>query len=364
MKLPTLYGRTKTGAVQEWTIETQGDNYRTIYGQVGGKIQTSEWTRSYPTNVDRSNYRDGVEQAIFEAKAIHKKKVDSGYYEDVKDIDKAAFIEPMLAKKYEDCKDKLKFPVYSQPKLDGSRCVATKDGMFSRNGKVIVSCPHISAALKDFFTEFPEAVLDGELYNHNLKADFNKMMSLVKKSKPTPADLAESAQMVEYWVYDCITDGNFNIRTEFIADHLQNIKSVVIVPTKLVGESQMLDALYEDYLEEGYEGQMVRTNSEYENCRTKALLKRKEFTDAEFEIVDITEGDGSLTGNVGRVILKTSDGEQFMAAMTGTREYTKEIWDHKNEYIGKQATVKYFNLTPPPRCVPRFGKVTAIRDYE
>lgn len=119
MKLPTLYGRTKTGAIQEWTIETQDDNYRTIYGQVGGKIQISEWTRSVPTNVDRANYRNGVEQAEFEAKVIHKKKSDSGYFEDMKDVDKQKFIEPMLAKKYEDCKDKLKFPVYSQPKLDG-----------------------------------------------------------------------------------------------------------------------------------------------------------------------------------------------------------------------------------------------------
>lgn len=244
------------------------------------------------------------------------------------------------------------------------RAIATKDGMFSRNGKIIVSCPHISAALKDFFTEFPEAVLDGELYSHSLKADFNKMMSLVKKSKPTPADLAESAQMVDYWIYDCIQDAKFSVRIKFIGDNLKGIKGIVIVATDLVNGYNDLDKLYEEYLEEGYEGQMVRVNSEYENCRTKALLKRKEFTDAEFEIVDITEGEGNLRDNVGRVILKTSDGEQFMAAMTGTREYTKEIWNNKDTYIGKQATVKYFNLTPAPRCVPRFGKVIAIRDYE
>ncbi len=32
---------------------------------------------------------------------------------------------------------------WSQPKLDGIRCVVDKNGMWTRAGKPITSCPHI-----------------------------------------------------------------------------------------------------------------------------------------------------------------------------------------------------------------------------
>lgn len=117
--LPTLYSRTNTGAIQEWTIEIDGDKYRTVYGQVDGKKITTEWTTAISTNTGRANARDGNEQAIFEAKATWKKKKDSGYWDKVEDIDNVAFIEPMLAQKYEDRINELVMPMYTQPKLDG-----------------------------------------------------------------------------------------------------------------------------------------------------------------------------------------------------------------------------------------------------
>ena len=48
-------------------------------------------------------------------------------------------------------KDKVKYPIYSQPKLDGIRCIVKKDGMWSRNGKKIISAPHIHESLKPLF---------------------------------------------------------------------------------------------------------------------------------------------------------------------------------------------------------------------
>lgn len=119
MLLPTLYSRTNTGAIQEWTVEINGGSYRTIHGQVDGKLQTTEWTVCIVTNEGRANQRLPDQQAIFEARAMWQKKLDSGYFESVDDIDNFKFTEPMLAKKYEDRKSKIVFPAYSQPKLDG-----------------------------------------------------------------------------------------------------------------------------------------------------------------------------------------------------------------------------------------------------
>ena len=38
-------------------------------------------------------------------------------------------------------------PVYIQPKLDGVRCVITKDGAFSRTGKQFKNIAHIELSL-------------------------------------------------------------------------------------------------------------------------------------------------------------------------------------------------------------------------
>jgi len=149
--LPTLYARTNTGAVQQWIVEIQDSKYRTSFGQVDGKIQTTKWTECKGTNIGRSNERSAKEQAIFEAEALWKKKKDSGYTESVKEIDVVQFVEPMLAKNFEDYQEELNYPVYSQPKLDGIRCIATKNGLFSRNGKPIV---YLSSSFRSIKANF------------------------------------------------------------------------------------------------------------------------------------------------------------------------------------------------------------------
>src|SRR5581483_10588368 len=125
------------------------------------------------------------------------------YFEDLSQIDSATFNSPMLAFEYEKVTTKrpLIFPAYSQPKLDGMRCICRKDGMWSRNGKPIVSAPHIRQILEPFFTMW-NLELDGEIYNHKFKDNFNKLISLAKKTKPTKEDLEESSKYLQYWVYD------------------------------------------------------------------------------------------------------------------------------------------------------------------
>ena len=60
-------------------------------------------------------------------------------------------IKPMLAYKYKEAKVDWDKPVYIQPKLDGVRCLFTKDGAFSRTGKQFMNVQHIEKMLKHFF---------------------------------------------------------------------------------------------------------------------------------------------------------------------------------------------------------------------
>jgi DNA ligase-1 len=363
MKLPMLFARTNTGAIQTWTIEISGNKYRTHYGQVDGALQTTEWTICEGKNTGKKNATSAEDQATKEAKATWKKKKESGYVENITKIDEISFTEPMLAKNYDDYKDDLKYPVYSQPKLDGIRCVVKRDGMWSRNGKAIISAPHVLVALKPFFDRFPDAILDGELYADKFANDFNAICSLVKKTKPTVEDLAESEKNIQYWIYDWILPKTFGDRNSDITTYIVNNNVVRRVPTHLVDTITHLNELYEKYVDEGYEGQMVRTDGPYENKRSKHLLKRKEFQDSEFKILDIVEGVGNKSGMAGHMVFKNHKGIEFHSNIKGDREYLKDLLKNKNKYIGKSATVKYFNLTPDDE-IPRFPYTIAIRDYE
>lgn len=369
--LPTLYSRTSTGKVQVWEITIDGPTFYTEEGLQGGTMTKSLPTMCRPKNVGRSNETDAKGQAKLEAQAKWQKKKDAGYFEKVGDIDNEIHFEPMLAHKYEDYKDKIVFPVYAQPKLDGIRCIARKSGLWSRNGKQFVACPHIEKALKPVFDAFPTLVFDGELYHSKLSADFNKICSLVKRSKPDMDDLKLAADSIQYWVYDLPTSpigGTFSERSGRLRGLIKrhNLEPVVqFLETQKCEDEAELTGFYEHWLDEGYEGQIVRLDKPYENKRSKNLLKRKEFIDDEFVVVDIVEGEGGRTGTAGymELSLHGANGHKtFRSNIKGNFDFLKQVLKDRKKLIGETVTVRYFCLTPDG--IPRFPYVVAIRDYE
>jgi DNA ligase-1 len=317
----------------------------------------------YGKNEGRANATTDKEQCMKEAIAKRTKKLESGYFEDMKNIYMEQYFEPMLAAKWEDYKDKLTYPIYSQAKLDGIRCILTKDGMFSRNGKPIISAPHIFDSVKPLFETNPDLIFDGELYADKFANDFNKIVSLVKKTKPTADDLKESKELIEYHIYDLpSSDKNFIQRAYDLAILFETRSELHphcrIVETYKVPSEDVVTELYEKYVEEGYEGQMLRLDGKYENKRSKNLLKHKSFVDEEYTILDICEGEGNRTGTAGYMVFQTAEGKPFKSNVKGTWDETAEMLKSKNELIGKQATIKYFNLTPDG--IPRFPFVIGI----
>lgn len=362
-----IYKTTKTGATQMWKQVIEGSKYCTVSGQVNGKLITSEWTQCIGTNVGRANERTPEQQAVFEVEANYKKKLDKDYHLSIDNIDEGSHILPcMLAQDYNKALLRKNPPVlstcYSQPKLDGMRCLINREGMWTRNGKAIVSCPHIFEALENFFIVHPYAVFDGELYNHDFKANFNEIMSIFKQLKPTAEDLAKAEQFGQYHVYDYpCSEGNFSERTVKLQVVLKTINSPYIkyVRTDKIQSKEHLDKLYYDeYLADGYEGQIIREDKPYEGTRTWSLLKRKEFFDAEYELVDLQSGIGNWSGKAKIAVLRTKEGREFGAGITGTMEFTAELLKNKDKYIGKMTTVNFTNLTPDG--IPRFGRAKEL----
>ena len=360
MKLSTLYKRTVNGKISEYTIEVKNNCFRTISGYTDGVKTTSEWTCCEAKNVGKKNATTSEEQATSEAKAMHRKRIELGSFENIKDIDKPVHFKPMLAHDYNDYKDKITYPIYSQPKLDGVRCIVKSDGMWSRNGKQIISAPHIFESLKSLFENDPHLILDGELYTDKLSVGFNEIISCVRKTKPTKDDLKTSAECIQYHIYDIPSVDNTFIKRFRALNKLLLPECCIIVKTDQIDTDNDLSAYYFDYMSDGYEGQILRTDSHYENKRSKGLLKYKTFEDAEFEIKGIEEGKGKLAGKVGKLQFEIN-GKPFDSAVNGDHEYLEQLFITGN-LIGKKATVKYFELTEDG--IPRFPKVIAIRDFE
>jgi DNA ligase-1 len=348
-----VYKRDENGNVRQWMIEINGDKYRTISGVQGGKLVTSEWTVCEAKNVGRSNNTTPEEQAYAQAASLYKKKLDKEYHININDIDEAKIYKPMLAVKWNDIKDKLTYPVFVQPKLDGVRCIANRKGLWTRNGKPIVSVPHIFESLKHLFKDNPDMVLDGELYNHDLKDNFNEIISLSRKTKPTLEDLEQSSKYIQYHVYDVPSvDGVFSKRFTYLSS-LSPIGCVRLVETGISLNEEHISEAHALYTTDGYEGTMVRQDKPYEQKRSKHLIKYKDFEDSEFTIVRIEEGQGNWSGYAKRVIVQNDDGEtEFGAGIAGTQEFCRQLLEEADEYVGGQVTIHYFTRTPDG--VPRF----------
>jgi DNA ligase-1 len=356
----TLYKIDSKGKVREWRMEIDRDRFRTVSGIKGGKQVVSEWKQTFAKNVGRANATTAEEQAVAEVDALYTKRLDGEYHTSVKDVNKTRFFKPMLAAKWEDRKSKIDYPVNVQPKLDGVRCIANKDGLWSRTGKQIVSCPHIEVALDDLFLENPDLVLDGELYNHKLRDDFNQIISLVRKTKPTDEDLADSKDMVEFHVYDIPSaSGNYFSRKLELETVLRyESDCLVYVDTDCAFDEAMVDELFGTYVEQGYEGGIIRLDMPYEQKRSNGLLKRKDFEDSEFEIISIEEGKGNWAGYAKRVIFRLEDGRECGSGLAGNQDFARQLLSERDSYVGGQVTVQYFTRTPDG--VPRFPIAKAL----
>jgi DNA ligase-1 len=359
MKLPIIYKRTQTGAIQQWEIIVEDDTFYTIEGQVGGKLTTSKPTQVIQKNVGKQNETNEYEQALKEAQAKWKKKTEAGYTEDINLVDTSKkFFEPMLAHKYIDYKNDIIFPILVSPKLDGCRMVAQKSGLWTRNGKPYVSCPHIQKILKPLFEKYPNWVIDGEVYTHDVS--FEKVVSLVKQSKPTKEDLEESAKLVQYWIFDGVVDDKslgFEDRYKLIREELTKLighnPNIKFVTTIKINSDKEVEEWHDAFVSKGFEGCMLRKiDAPYENKRSKNLLKFKKFLDEEFKIIDVQEVLGSRSGMAGKLLLEMKNGKIFGAGIRGGEDYYRQLLLDKKKLIGKVATIRYQNLSEDG--VPRF----------
>ena len=276
-------------------------------------------------------------------------------------------IKAMLAHKYNE--DKADYPAFIQPKLDGVRCLFTAKGAFSRANNQFMNVEHIEQELKSFFAKNPTAVLDGELYNHGLKDDFEKIISLVKKKKPTDNDRAEAAELVQYHIYDVasMTIGTYTDRYLFILaeQSLKNKACLQIIDNNLVLDFDDAVVMHKKNLKLGYEGSMYRTPSgKYKGTRSWDLMKFKDFHDTEATIIGYEIGKGKRQGTLGKFIMQDDEGIEFGCPPGKGYDYKDlaNMLDNIHDYIGQRATFTYFQRTQAGSY--RHPHYKTLRNYE
>ena len=282
-------------------------------------------------------------------------------------------IKPMLAHKYNP--DKIQYPAYIQPKLDGVRCIFTKYGAFSRTGKQFMNVRHIELALTPTFARYPNLMLDGELYNHKLKDDFETIISLVRKQKPTDHDRLCAKNFVQYHVYDLYTDHDkafifktYSARRNFIVDLNKswiNRTSLQLIDTYAVVDEEHAREWHQDFLKDGYEGSILRDPaSHYKNGRSYGLMKFKDFHDEEATIVGYELGKGKRQGTLGKFIMQDDEGIEFGCPPGKGYDYKDlaAMLDNIHYYIGKRATFTYFQKTKKGSY--RHPLFKSLRNYE
>lgn len=376
-----LYSLNLNGSIQRWIISVHGNEIHKEYGQIGGKIQTVVDVVANGKNVGKKNGTTPEEQAALEAKGQWEKKLKNGYAKTEKDakagkVDRGFVtggVEPMLAQKFRDHAHKIKYPCYSQPKLDGIRCIAiVQDGkctLWSRTRKPITGVPHVIKAVELAMAGKGDIILDGELYNHLYKSKFEEIVSFVRQETPKPGH-----EIVQYHIYDIVdADKTFEERNEWLKEFRYWLGNpgqkpnngqftLVPVPTMYVNDADQLMEHFSMDREAGYEGSMARNaDAVYEQKRSYSLQKIKEFDDAEFKVVGVKAGRGRMT-ECAIFCCETKDGAPFDCKMEGSLDALKVFLQSPNKVIGKMLTVRYQGMTNGN--VPRFPIGVVVRDYE
>jgi ATP-dependent DNA ligase len=276
--------------------------------------------------------------------------------------------KPMLAYPVSDKPIDYTKLVFMQPKLDGVRCLIQYDNnvvtAYSRTGKEWKNIDHILQSLLPFFQENPNVILDGELYNHALRDDFEKIISCVRKQKPTAIDRAESSKLLQFHCYDVFDDVvTFSNRTQWLQTNLKPTYGIKLVPTIFSITNQYQAHAYHDInLKDGYEGSILRLNTEYQCKRSHSLRKFKDFHDAEAVITDWVEGKGKRKGTIGKFMAIDADGNAFGMPVMDNFKKLQTMFKEMQGWVGKEATFTYFERTKAGSY--RHPLFKAIRDYE
>ena len=261
-------------------------------------------------------------------------------------------MKPLLAHAYSE--HRIIYPCHIQPKLNGVRALYQMGYFQSRdelpwNPSVVA---HLAEPLKEIFPD--HIILDGEFYVHGWTLqEINGAIAVNRLGS------SDRTTEIEFHVFDSVDRHKpFADRYELVSNLLLDTKHLHKcrpVETHKIYTADTVNIYYARWITQGYEGLMYRLGENTytqpgqgrgiadKNNRTWSLLKRKGFSDHEFEITDVVEGLGKRSGMVGALVCKTPEGRRFKVG-TGLSE-NEATFFLQNPPIGKLAKIQYICLS-------------------
>lgn len=365
-----------------------------VTGQYGGK-RTSQPDKT----VDRGKAtRNMWDQVMLEAKHLVKEKLDSGYKEIEKDPDEYSESElisilgevitsqdgvpkPMLAKQVDKVTSTKIFDKVwlGSRKIDGLRALIYMgtDGKLHTSSRGAMNYDAAmyqiitNPTLIKLFKENPGLIMDGECYHHGYTL---QQLNSIARTQKTAVDY----DILQFYWYDIVdTNSTFDERWAYMQDlkdeynfgfdpekefDREELRIQFVPQVEVSGYNNMIK-LHNDYVEEGWEGLVIRDPDKVykPNGRTNDMIKIKVYKSDEFLITGYELG---LRGNEDMVFtLTTKEGKPFKAKPHGDR--AQKDWyvnNFNSECLNHYATVKYFYMSDDN--VPLQPSVSNIRIEE
>jgi DNA ligase 1 len=249
--------------------------------------------------------------------------------------------DPMLAKFWAAHKHKIQYPVFVQPKINGVRLLVDAEGnTCSRRHKPL----NVPEEVLEELSAFLPLELDGELYLHGfpLSRISGNARRIVNRKQDLP---------LEYYIFDFFDPVLiFKDRLQILESCFQvfreqfPVSRIKLVPTTIVHKEKQILSLFERYIEQGYEGGIIRINAPYVQGRTDKLLKHKPWTYVNVLVTSTVEGKGKYKGMLGALVV-TKDNWSCNVGSGFVDQDRKEIWENRKRIKGKTIKIKYLELT-------------------
>jgi DNA ligase-1 len=303
-------------------------------------------------------------------------------------------MKPMLASDADETK--LRFPVGVQPKIDGVRAHCPNGKLLARSCK-----PHRNKYTTAFYSTPEHTGLDGEM-----AANLETHPALCRLTSSALSTI-QGEPFTLWWCFDLLNEAtigrNYAERHRYLEMYVDNAQAqnlcghVRVVPMTIVNNIWELLACEDKWLEEGYEGIIIRdldgTHKQGRSTvREMGLLRIKRFIEEEALVLGVTEGEHNnniaQVNEVGRQFRSSHQENKTPNGMVGTLQCSilndsalfkkgdpinvargqmdddeaKMFFENKELIVGEIIKFKHF-----PKGVkdkPRFGNYVCIRSKE
>ena len=279
--------------------------------------------------------------------------------------------------------DKINFPVYVSTKFDGIRALVIDSVVYSRSLKPIRN-KHVQNLFgKPEYEGFDGELVVGDIYAKDV---FQKTTSGVMSEDGEPD--------VTFHVFDLWSIPTFDYEyrqrdlQEILLDEDKEYPSIVYAMIRLCKNIDDLTFFLEHERNVGGEGLICRSPSgiyKYGRSTPKEQLsiKLKFFEVGEFEVIGFEErmhNTNEVTTNelgykerssckenlipmntLGSLVLKYGDTE-FRCGTGFSDAQRKEIWENKESYLGKLASIRYMSVGQA--ILPRIPSFQGFRDKD